>query len=464
MERNTERATPMAPAHQRVGPRPLPLHVATALWTWQSSNAGLPLLSAASTPSNAANPRATDPESDAAEAHSSLRGFASIARHHEAWRRRLIRLRADLALTDDHASLDDIVQGPFSAALQRETVRRMDRFLHGVQLYRRHRTERDFPEPQTALTDGQSRLLDFTPFAGKPVGKETALLMIPSLVNRWQVLDITAERSFMRAMARAGIASFLVDWGTPAGVERNFSSTDYVLRLERMLDHLRAQGFARIHIGGYCMGGLLALALAIRRQQDIDSLVLLATPWDFHADRTGQALMMANLPFLSRLVDHAGELPVDALQTLFYSLDPWQVIRKFTRFAGLDQESPAAREFVLLEDWLNEGASLPGPLAQECLLGWYGANSPALGKWTVAGKPVDPRAMHKPVLTIVPGQDRIVPPGSARALAPPSPIAPPQAKSLELPLGHIGMVVSGRAPQTLWQPVIDWLKQAPASA
>lgn len=442
-----------ATTQQRIGPRPLPLHVATALWTWQSSTAGLPLLSAASTPSSVVlPPQATDDETG------NLHGFAGIARHHEAWRRRVIRLRADLALTDDGASLHEIVQGPFGAALQAETIRRMDRFLQGVQLYRRHKVRRDFPEPATALEDGCSRLLDFAPFDDGAANGDTALLMIPSLVNRWHVLDITPERSFMRAIARGGVGAFLVDWGTPEGEERNFTVTDYVLRLERMLDFVRARGFARVHVGGYCMGGLLAVALALRRQADIESLLLLATPWDFHADRTGQALMMANLPFLSRLVEHAGELPVDALQTLFYSLDPWQVIRKFMRFARLDQDSAAAREFVLLEDWLNEGAALPGPVAQDCLLGWYGGNTPALGQWQVAGETVVPRLLEKPVLTIVPGQDRIVPPASARALAPPSPIAPPRARALELPLGHIGMVVSGRAPQMLWQPVLDWLR------
>lgn len=407
-------------------------------------------MSAASTPSNAATPPATDSD----QPH----GFASIARHHEAWRRRLIRLRADLALTDESASLDGIVHGPFAAAVQSETIRRMDRFLEGVQLYRRHPARRDFGEPETAIQDGVSRLLDFGKFSDGAKAGGTALLMIPSLVNRWQVLDITAERSFMRAMARAGIGAYLVDWGTPTGAERDFSATDYTLRLERMLDFLQRQGFTRIHVGGYCMGGLLALALAIRRQRDIESLLLLATPWDFHADRTGQALMMANLPFLSKLVAQAGELPVDALQTLFYSLDPWQVIRKFTRFAQLDQNSASAREFVLLEDWLNEGAALPGPLALDCLLGWYGANTPAMGQWEIGGEKILPQRLHKPVLTIVPGQDRIVPPASARALAPGSPIAPPNAKGLELALGHIGMVVSGRAPQMLWQPVTDWLR------
>ena len=75
-------------------------------------------------PSSAA---ATDGDS---ARHESFRGFAGLARHHEAWRRRLIRLRADLALSDERTALDELVRGPFAAALQRETLRQsVDEFL-----------------------------------------------------------------------------------------------------------------------------------------------------------------------------------------------------------------------------------------------------------------------------------------------------------------------------------------------
>src|SRR3546814_8401308 len=77
------------------------------------------------------------------------------------------------------------------------------------------------------------------------------------------------------------------------------------------------------------MGGLLALALAQRRQGDLAGLVLMATPWDFHADNAPQGrLAAASLPLLAPLLEIAGELPVDLLQTLFASLDP---DRKSTR-------------------------------------------------------------------------------------------------------------------------------------
>jgi polyhydroxyalkanoate synthase len=405
--------------------------------------------------SNGWNAASSGSPAKAEETTPGIAGVDGLARQHEKWRRRLVRLRADLASLPGGEDMAGMVAGPFAQAVRRESIRRMDRFLAGVQSYRAHPVHRDFAEPEMVAQDSSSRLLDFQAFAEGGAGK-VALLMVPSLVNRWQVLDITPQRSLMRALARAGIRTLLVDWGTPVGAERDFSATDYVLRLERLLDRAKALGYSRVHLGGYCMGGNLALALALRRQADLASVMLLATPWDFHADRTGQALMMANLPFLAKLVEAAGELSVDALQTLFYSLDPWLVIRKFMRFAQLDAASPEAREFVLLEDWLNDGAPVSGPMALDCLVGWYGNNTPGRGQWMVGGEPVDPRRLQVPSLVVVPGQDRIVPPASAQALADPV-CGIANAQRIDLALGHIGMMVSGRSPQLLWQPLIDWI-------
>ena len=103
------------------------------------------------------------------------------------------------------------------------------------------------------------------------------------------------------------------------------------------------------------------------------------------------------------MADQVGELPVDILQTLFWSLDPWLAVKKFGRFLGMDQQGDSARDFVLLEDWLNEGAPLAGPTARECLVGWYGDNLPGAGKWMVGGRRIVPSqdqragAGHDPV-------------------------------------------------------------------
>jgi len=54
---------------------------------------------------------------------------------------------------------------------------------------------------------------------------------------------------------------------------------------------------------------------------------------------------------------------------------------------------------------------------------------------------------------VIPDQDRIVPPGSALALAK----ALPDCRILRAPTGHIGMMSGGRAEAAVWRPLADWL-------
>ena len=56
-----------------------------------------------------------------------------------------------------------------------------------------------------------------------------------------------------------------------------------------------------------------------------------------------------------------------------------------------------------------------------------------------------------------------MPPLSAAALAEPG-RGLRNATRIDLPLGHIGMVVSGRARELSWTPLIDWLSRLTAIA
>jgi polyhydroxyalkanoate synthase len=152
-----------------------------------------------------------------------------------------------------------------------------------------------------------------------------------------------------------------------------------------------------------------------------------------------------------------GAASVDVLQALFASLDPTLVGRKFRNFAALDPASDQAWRFVALEDWLNDGIPLAGPVARELFFQWYGTNAPAEGRWKIGETVIDPRRIVCPSLVFIPSQDRIVPPGSAQRLADLVPLA----ESHTVDLGHIGMVSGGSAPKRVYAPVIDWLKNPP---
>lgn len=396
----------------RQGPRPLALHLANASLTWLSSQAALPLWKAGSLPWN---------QHLAAEAASLAQSLTQL----------------------------DGAAAEFPAALERELRRRADLFLTGIDRYRHHPYRRAVPDMPLLWQEGTTRLLDYAPAGGAP------LLAVPSLVNRYYILDLAPGNSLLRSLAKDGIRSFAVDWDAPLA-ERAFTLTDYIARLERAAEiAVAASGGRKLCLLGYCMGGLLVLPLAARRPDLVSSLLLLAVPWSFHADRPDHAKLLGALadPF-GAAFRNLGEIPVDVLQALFASLDPLLALKKFIRFAELPEMSPAALGFVALEDWLNDGVPLALPAGLECLRDWYGEDAPGRGQWCVGGAPVVPQAIDVPSLVILPEIDRIVPPLSAKALAD----ALPKAATMTVPLGHIGMVVAREAPKLVWPKLAAWVK------
>ncbi len=402
----------------RQGPRPLGLHLSTVLTALLSSPGGLPHLRNGSLP----------------------------------WRPGLADRAAELrslAAAADPAALRD--------AVDREMRRRIDRLLTGIERYRHHPYSRDLPDPPVVWTEGGSRLLDYGTLNPKADG--APVLFVPSLVNRHYILDLSAKKSLMRWLAAQGLRPYLIDWGAPGALERRFTLTDYIAgRLERALDAVVNLTGRPVPVVGYCMGGLLVTALALRRPREVAGMVLMATPWDFHADDAATARRAAAFfqPF-GPLLEAWGELPVDVLQALFAQLDPMLALKKFSQFARMDPAGEAAEAFVALEDWLNDGIPLAAGVARDALAGWYGRNDPALGCWLVGGLPVDPARVGVPTLALIPERDRIVPPASATVLA----LSIPGAQMLRPALGHIGMVVSAGAETAVWQPLANWLN-APA--
>jgi polyhydroxyalkanoate synthase len=403
----------------RLGPRPLPLHLSMAALTWQSSKAALPLLKNGSLP----------------------------------WKGELGAAAADL-----RAALAEVDPEAFGRAVEAAADARFGAFVSGIQAYRAHACRRSLEDPPGVWCEGAACLRDYGVLlkGGATRRRAVPLLVVPSLVNRAYILDLSERRSLLRWLVAQGFRPFLLDWGRPGEVERGYTLSDYVAGvLERALDAVLAETGQRPRLVGYCMGGLLALALALRRPADLSGLALLATPWDFHAEQAAQARLLGSATAgLAPLIALQGELPVELIQGLFACLDPFLMVRKFEAFSRLDPGSERAANFVAVEDWLNDGVPLAGPAAVECLEGWYGRNTPGAGDWRIAGQAVCPQALELPALSVIPGADRIVPPASAEALA----SAIPGVRVLRPAAGHIRMVVSAEAPRRVWGPVAHWLK------
>lgn len=343
---------------------------------------------------------------------------------------------------------------PFINALAREAEARMECFARGVRAYQAHPFRRNVAPPPPVWKRGSATLLDY----GGPEGA-APVLFVPSLINRAYILDLAPERSLLRAAAAGGSRVFLLDWGEPDDAEKRFALEDYIDGvLIPALEEVNSRTGQVPRLVGYCLGGTLSTAAAVLRPDLVSGLVLLAAPWDFHrGTEASRVLLEMARPMVDAMIAAHGTAPVDLLQALFASLDPTLVGRKFRRFAALDPTSEQAERFVELEDWLNDGVPLAGPLAEEVLFGWYGRNDPAKGKWAVGGTVIDPARIGCPTLAFIPTLDRIVPPESARALA----RVIPNASAVTVDLGHIGMVSASGAPKRVFTPLIAWLKAPP---
>jgi polyhydroxyalkanoate synthase len=318
-------------------------------------------------------------------------------------------------------------------------------FLAGIQAWRSHPWHRDLPDPPVRWREATARLLDYG-------GNGPVILFVPSLVNRWTVLDLMAGNSMVRWLAEQGAHPMLLDWGEP---EPGFTLTDHIAgRLVRAMEAAKGSG-GKVVLAGYCMGGTFATAAAALRPDLVRGLALLAAPWDFHAGGIDHLhKLTATCAMLEPLLRDVATVPVDLLQALFALDDPTSVAEKFRQFGRLDQASAAARLFVALEDWLNDGVPLSGPTARECMRTWYRDNLPVLGEWRVAGLAIDPKAISVPAFAAVPRRDRIVPPDSARALA----RLLPKITLVEPNAGHVGMTAGRSAAKVLWEPLRDWLR------
>jgi polyhydroxyalkanoate synthase len=341
--------------------------------------------------------------------------------------------------------------GPDAGMTER---RRLAAFLAGVRRYHEHPFRRPARRRPVLWRNGAVRLLDGRPEGGFPV------LVAPSLVNRAAILDLLPGSSFVDRLAAEGFRPLLIDWGEPASEERRISLDELIEgRFAEVLDMVR-ESFGRPVVLGYCMGGTLALGLAACFAPAIAGLGLLAAPFAFHAHGfDGRSFRRLVADPVSCLAGAGGALPVDLIQGLFASIDLLEVPSKFARFAGLDPDADAARRFVAIEDWLNDGVPLGAEIARACLTEWYAEDWLARGRWRVGGRPVRPETLTMPVLLAVPERDRIVPPASSVALANHLPRRPTIVRP---PGGHIAMITSPRRSGGLYPALLAWLEKVAA--
>ena len=208
------------------------------------------------------------------------------------------------------------------------------------------------PTPRDVIArEGTASLYRFVgagPRRGRPI------LLVPSLINQWYVLDLRPGASLIAALVDAGLDVFCLDWGAPEDEDRHRTWDDTLARLDRMVRRtLRTAGAPALGLLGYCMGGTLATIYAALFPARVAALVDLAGPIDF-AHGGMLRTMVDRRWFDADAIAAAGNVSPEQMQSGFTALRPTMDLAKWFAMPELALDPVAHAGVRALDAWASD--------------------------------------------------------------------------------------------------------------
>jgi polyhydroxyalkanoate synthase len=300
--------------------------------------------------------------------------------------------------------------------------------------------------PHTVVwTENKWRLLKFSPAHRKYA---TPVLLVPSLINRWYVLDLGPERSFIEWLVAQGHEVFCIDWGTPGAEDRYLTWDDIGGRYVGRAVRIAARETGETHVLGYCFGGTLAAAYVAAFPERVASLTALAAPVDFANAGIMSAWTQTRTFDVRSILEAFGNIPHPLMQASFRMLKPTLHAAKLVAVLDRAWDDEFLDGFLATERWGNDNVSFPGECYARYIEELYRENRLVAGTFTVCGRPAQLPSITCPLLAIAFSDDHIVPVPSARPLID---LAGSRDKQIVVDRGgHVGAVVSKKAATRLW--------------
>jgi polyhydroxyalkanoate synthase subunit PhaC len=303
--------------------------------------------------------------------------------------------------------------------------------------------------------EGKLRLLRYRPVAERVA--PVPLLVVPSLINRYYVLDLVPGHSMVEYLVKRGLDVYMLDWGALGPEDRATTFDQYVTgSLRRVVQRVRSHsGQERVGLLGYSMGGTLATIFAALYGRYIASLAAVAAPIDFHDDGLLSQWARKERFNVDLVVDTLGAMPAALMQASFRMLKPTYQIAQQISMAEQFGDMAAVQDLLAMQFWLDDSIPFLGEAYRTYIKELYQENHLIQGKLIVGGRRVDLAQIEAPLLTVVAAKDCICPPQSSRSLN--KLVSSQDRQILEVAGGHIGMVAGRDAPDGLWPRLAEWL-------
>lgn len=270
-----------------------------------------------------------------------------------------------------------------------------------------------------AVTEGsvvyQNELMQLIQYAPKTAKvRKRPLLIIPPWINKFYILDLQPENSFVSWLAEQGYTVFLISWVNPDERHRDKGLADYMKEgIFEALDAIeKATGEKDVNAIGYCIGGtLLAITLgymAAKKDTRIKAATYLAAQIDF--SEAGELRVFTDedqLTSLSSQINEKGYLDGSAMAWTFNMLRSNDLIWSFVVNNYLLGKDP--KPFDLLY-WNADSTRMPAAMLLEYLRGMYQQNLLSKpGGLVIDGVPIDLSKVKTPSFFQATKEDHIAP-------------------------------------------------------
>jgi polyhydroxyalkanoate synthase len=243
---------------------------------------------------------------------------------------------------------------------------------------------------------------------------ERPLLIIPPWINKYYILDLTPEKSFVRWALDRGYTVFVVSWANPDERLAGKSFDDYLTEgIMAAIDAVtRATSCAEMNVIGYCIGGtLLAAALAWMAAKDdkrVCSATFFAAQVDFSDPGDLQVFIdERQLANLDRMMEEKGYLDGEAMFTTFNMLRANDLFWSFYVHNYLLGRDPPPFDLLY---WNADATRMPRRAHMFYLREMYLHNNLVKpGAIELAGVPIDLTRVTIPIYLLASREDHIAP-------------------------------------------------------
>ena len=243
---------------------------------------------------------------------------------------------------------------------------------------------------------------------------KTPLVVFPPWINRFYILDLTPEKSFVRWTVEQGVSLFMVSWKSADDSLADVTLDDYVAAQIEAVDVIREQlGVKKVHTIGYCVAGTTLAAtlalLAARGEADkVASATFFTAQVDF--EKAGDLTLFLGdevMGLLGQMTEHKGYLDGRYMAATFNLLRGRDLIWNYVVNNYLMGQEPTP--FDLLH-WNGDTTNLPAGWHRDYLETLYRQNLLVKpGAIVVDGTPIDLRKIETPAYIQAGREDHIAP-------------------------------------------------------